>query len=370
MPAHGPGATALGRQHALSDRDLLVPGGQLGRRGVLAAAVRGPGALGELQAALVTVAGVDCPVAAGLAAGYLVPFAVGGRGRLAGEGDAAATQHRPGNGDLGDADVGSSWAYGDVHSYAREDSSLVTRLRGQLSGSGGRGYPASRRIRVGADADFTPRSRKRLQSDHGGPVGPPSPSTNWCSPAYWMELGAIGEGRYATGLLGEPPETLAVSVGPVTSYETRRFPYGHLRKPQEHKGVCAGHTVRNRSVSAPLSFRYVRYLTVSSASERRQHVDGVAGAQRCGLVANGDAVAQVRAPVQHVGEASHRARRGLSTSSATVVPGRSTWFPNRHRRPPARRRSSGPSPGSRRPDPRASHRSRSSGGRAGRSRGR
>ena len=104
---HGPGATTLARQHALSDRDLLFLGGQLGRRGVLAAAVRGPGACGELDTAVVAVAGVDSPVAAGLATGYLIPFAVGGRGRLAGEGDAAATKHRPGNGDLGDADARS-----------------------------------------------------------------------------------------------------------------------------------------------------------------------------------------------------------------------------------------------------------------------
>ena len=105
MTTHGPGATTLGRQHLLSDRDLLLPGGQLGRRGVLAAAVRGPGALVELQATLVTVAGVDRPVAARLAAGYLIPFVVGRGGRLAGQSDAAAAKHRPGEGDFGDADA-------------------------------------------------------------------------------------------------------------------------------------------------------------------------------------------------------------------------------------------------------------------------
>jgi hypothetical protein len=58
-----------------------------------------------LHTAVEAVAGVDSPVAAGLATGYLIPFAVGGRGCLASEGDAAATKNRPGKGDLGDADV-------------------------------------------------------------------------------------------------------------------------------------------------------------------------------------------------------------------------------------------------------------------------
>ncbi len=108
VAADRPGATALGRQDALGDRDLLFLGSELGRRSVLAAAVRSPGAGGELQPALVTVAGVDGPVAAGFAAGYLVPFAIGGRGGLGGEGEAAATQHCPGNRELGDVDVGRS----------------------------------------------------------------------------------------------------------------------------------------------------------------------------------------------------------------------------------------------------------------------
>ncbi len=103
----GRGGHVAGGQHPLGDRDLLLPGGQLGRRRVLAAAVRGPGARAELHTAVVAVAGVDAPVAAGLAAGYLIPFAVGGRGRLAGHGDGAATKHCAGNGNLGDADTGS-----------------------------------------------------------------------------------------------------------------------------------------------------------------------------------------------------------------------------------------------------------------------
>jgi hypothetical protein len=58
-----------------------------------------------LHTAVEAIAGVDSPVAAGLAMGYLIPFAIGGCGRLASESDAAATKYRPGKGDLGDADV-------------------------------------------------------------------------------------------------------------------------------------------------------------------------------------------------------------------------------------------------------------------------
>jgi hypothetical protein len=65
----------------------------------------GPGGCGELHTTVEAVSGVDSPVAAGLATGYLIPFAVGGRGCLASESDAAATKNRPGKGDLGDADV-------------------------------------------------------------------------------------------------------------------------------------------------------------------------------------------------------------------------------------------------------------------------
>ena len=110
------------------------------------------------------------------------------------------------------------------------------RLRGQLSGSGGRGYPAN----VAPRRETTPTSPL-------GAVNGPSPITvdRWVprlhpfvvSPAYWMELGAIGrEGRHR--LPGELPETLAVSVERVIFCETRRFPHGHLPKPQEHLGFA------------------------------------------------------------------------------------------------------------------------------------
>ena len=67
------------REHAFSDGDLLLSGGQMGRGRVLVAAVGTPRLWRELQSALVAIAGIDGPVASGLAAGHLVPFAVAGR---------------------------------------------------------------------------------------------------------------------------------------------------------------------------------------------------------------------------------------------------------------------------------------------------
>src|SRR5215469_9943477 len=65
-PAHGPGADALAGEDVLGHGDLLGRGGQVGGRGVPAAAVGEPGLLGELQAAVKAVAGVDGPVTARL----------------------------------------------------------------------------------------------------------------------------------------------------------------------------------------------------------------------------------------------------------------------------------------------------------------
>ena len=100
--ADRPRAAALGAQHALGDRDLLFLGGQVRGRRVLAAAVRPPGARRELQPALVSVAGVDGPVAAGFAACDLVPFAIGGGAGMPGEGEASATDDCAGEGDFRD----------------------------------------------------------------------------------------------------------------------------------------------------------------------------------------------------------------------------------------------------------------------------
>ena len=87
-------------QHALGDRDLLFLGRQVRGGRVLAAAVRPPGARRELQAALVSVAGVDRPVAAGFAACDLVPFAIGGGAGMPGEGEASAADDCAGEGDF------------------------------------------------------------------------------------------------------------------------------------------------------------------------------------------------------------------------------------------------------------------------------
>ena len=84
--------------------DLLIAGGLVGRRGVLATTVGGPGALRELQPAVVAVAGVDAPVTARLAGGDAIPFAVGSRGCVTGEGDATAADYCAGEGQFGDAD--------------------------------------------------------------------------------------------------------------------------------------------------------------------------------------------------------------------------------------------------------------------------
>ncbi|MGC0379151.1 hypothetical protein RKD28_006667 [Streptomyces sp. SAI-229] len=71
--AHRPGAGPLSVEDLLGDGDLLVLGGQIRARRVPGAAVGLPGRLGELEPAVVPVAGVDVPVAGGLAGGDLVP---------------------------------------------------------------------------------------------------------------------------------------------------------------------------------------------------------------------------------------------------------------------------------------------------------
>ncbi|EDY47610.1 hypothetical protein SSCG_00639 [Streptomyces clavuligerus] len=73
-----PGALALDRQDLLGGEDLLPLGGEVGAGRVVQTAEARPGRLGELEAAVVAVAGVDGPVAAGLALGDLVPGRDGG----------------------------------------------------------------------------------------------------------------------------------------------------------------------------------------------------------------------------------------------------------------------------------------------------
>src|SRR6478609_2763781 len=98
----------------VGDRDLLLPGGQVGARGEVGTAVREPRALRELQPAVVAVAGVDVPVAAGLALGDPVPHR-GVREVEAGAGGVAGRRRRrrgrrsgSGSGGLGaDGDLGT-----------------------------------------------------------------------------------------------------------------------------------------------------------------------------------------------------------------------------------------------------------------------
>ncbi|CAG6399406.1 hypothetical protein SCOCK_90163 [Actinacidiphila cocklensis] len=125
----GPGARTLQGEQLLGYRDLLVLGGQVGAGGVLQAAGRFPAGLRELQAAVVAVAGVDRPVATGLALGDGVP---GGHG--SGRGGRGADQR------YGDGGTGNTGKRGESD-HLRGTTVLThmcvphRRLRGQLSGS-------------------------------------------------------------------------------------------------------------------------------------------------------------------------------------------------------------------------------------------
>ncbi len=78
---------SLAGENTLGDGDLLLAAGLAGRGGVFLAAVGVPGARRELQATVVAVAGVDSPVAAGLALCEAVPVGVGGGSGRAAERD-------------------------------------------------------------------------------------------------------------------------------------------------------------------------------------------------------------------------------------------------------------------------------------------
>src|ERR1700743_913133 len=111
---------------------------------------------------------------------------------------------------------------------------------------------------------------------------------------------------------GEPPETVTGSVGAVTFSETGRFPYGRWGNRQEGQTFAQVGATRHPTVSGPLSFRYVRYVTRSTAGEGRQDIDRVTGSQRIGLVAHGDSVAQIRASPQHRCQPSTRGGEPLN----------------------------------------------------------
>ncbi len=179
VAAHRPGAAALGGQHSLGDGDLLFAGGLVRRTGELAATVGGPGALRELQPAVVAVSGVDGPVAAGLASSDSVPLLVGSRGRVARQCDATATDHSTGECKFGDADVRSG-GLTMPSAHTPKTSSLDAPTRSAV-GFGRKRSPGLAESHRNGDG-FTPRSRGRLRSDLGGPVGPPSPSTGCVVP--------------------------------------------------------------------------------------------------------------------------------------------------------------------------------------------
>src|SRR4051794_25541069 len=79
--ADRPGARTAGVVHLGRDGDLLFPRGQVGPLGVGPATVGQPGPVVELQAAVEAVAGVDVPVATGLAGRDGVPVEAVARGR-------------------------------------------------------------------------------------------------------------------------------------------------------------------------------------------------------------------------------------------------------------------------------------------------
>src|SRR5690606_7720625 len=113
-------------------RDLLGLGGLVRGGRLLAAAEGGPGGAGELEAAVVAVAGVDGPVAAGLALGDLVPDGV------VGGGDARTGDTEAGHDDRATGDGGELRGELDV---AEVDGVALSAVRGLATNSGHRGSP-------------------------------------------------------------------------------------------------------------------------------------------------------------------------------------------------------------------------------------
>ncbi len=124
------------------------------------------------ESAVVSVAGVDGPVAAGFALGDLIPFTVGGRVGLPGECEASGADDGTSEGDLRDV-------YGRCSGLAMPSThrcvgSSLRRPRGQLSGSGWRGCPAGGVETMPASPQGAEISSRSFY--FGGPVGPPPPS--------------------------------------------------------------------------------------------------------------------------------------------------------------------------------------------------
>ncbi len=122
--AGGPGGDALGREQLLGHSDLLRPAGLVGARGVVEPAVPLPVLLGQLQAAVVAVAAVLAPGAAGLALGDTVPRRAVGR---AGTGGSEERDRDGGAGDSGRDDEGRGLAGAAVTTVPGEHAKTFRR---------------------------------------------------------------------------------------------------------------------------------------------------------------------------------------------------------------------------------------------------
>src|SRR5699024_6149375 len=98
---------ALDLQHLLGDVDLLGLRRLVGGGGVLLATEALPGVVGELQAAVERVVGVDVPVPGGLAHRDAVPDRVGRTGP-GGHGDTTGREGGDGQGPTGEAQTGAA----------------------------------------------------------------------------------------------------------------------------------------------------------------------------------------------------------------------------------------------------------------------
>ena len=153
--------------------DLLGLAGLVGGGGVLRAAVRGPGGGGELQTAVVAVAGVDGPVAAGLALGDGVPLGGGGGGGAARRhqrgGDGARRRHR--RAAMARAALDGRRCLPLLENSM--DRSPHRRLRGELSGSGRLSCPAAHPDSRCAASPQADSSRASNQPVPALTLGPP-----------------------------------------------------------------------------------------------------------------------------------------------------------------------------------------------------
>src|ERR1700758_138746 len=142
-----------------------------------------------------------------------------------------------------------------------------------------RAYEVSCRVRVGEatrPALSSGEERRRLhpKEPQATPVrsrwtgGSPASIQIWFPPAYGWSSARLGEG-------GTPPVAWR-TPGDASGFCWSRHLLRHTAFPSRSFGKapgkphnCAGQKSRDRSVSGPLSFRYVSYLTLSAAGERR-----------------------------------------------------------------------------------------------------